>query len=96
MRGARPWPTRDPGTDGRSPLAEVLTEAGDGDVLPCGAETVLQMLTTADVEGPFSAGRHERTGDRPHGPTGFRDRRLCGASDASRPAPRGRVCRRRA
>ena len=51
-------------TEDRLPLAELLAKAGDGDFLRSVAETVLQMLMEADVEGLIGAGRHERTGER--------------------------------
>ena len=63
-------------TEDRLPLADVLAKAGDGDFLRNVAETVLQMLMEADVEGLIGAGRHERTGERLTYRNGFRDRTL--------------------
>ena len=51
-------------TEDRLPLAELLAKAGDGDFLRGVAETVMQMMMEADVEGVIGAGRHERTGNR--------------------------------
>jgi hypothetical protein len=63
-------------TEDRLPLADLLAKAGDGDFLRSVAETVLQMLMEADVEGLIGAGRHERTGERLNYRNGFRDRGL--------------------
>src|SRR6188768_3588704 len=63
-------------TEDRLPLADLLAKAGDGDFLRSVAETVLQMLMEADVEGLIGAGRHERTGERLNYRNGFRDRTL--------------------
>src|SRR6188768_2197991 len=63
-------------TEDRLPLADLLAKAGDGDFLRSVAETVLQMLMEADVEGLIGAGRHERTGDRLNYRNGYRDRSL--------------------
>src|SRR6476661_5132631 len=63
-------------TEDRLLLAELLAKAGDGDFLRSVAETVLQMLMEADVEGMIGAGRHERTGERLNYRNGFRDRTL--------------------
>jgi transposase-like protein len=63
-------------TDDKLPLADLLSNAGDGDFLRCVAEAVLQMLTEADVDGLIGAGRHERTGERLNYRNGFRDRTL--------------------
>ena len=51
-------------TEERLPLAELLAKAGDSDFLRSVAETVLQLLMEADVEGLIGAGRHERSGER--------------------------------
>src|ERR1700729_2650063 len=40
------------------------------------AESVLQMLMEADVEGLIGAGRHERAADRLNWRNGYRDRTL--------------------
>jgi putative transposase len=63
-------------TDERLPLVELLEKAGDGDFLRAVAETVLQLLMEADVEGLIGAGRHERTAERQTYRNGYRDRAL--------------------
>ena len=63
-------------TDETLPLAELLAKSGDSDFLRTVAETVLQMLMEADVEGLIGAGRHERTTERLNYRNGFRDRAL--------------------
>ncbi|KAA0570076.1 IS256 family transposase [Azospirillum sp. Sh1] len=57
-------------------LADLLQKAGDGDFLRAVAETVLQMLMEADVEGQIGAGRHERSAERQTYRNGYRDRAL--------------------
>ena len=63
-------------TEDRLPLNELLEKAGDGDFLRAVAESVLQLLMEADVEGLIGAGRHERAADRLNGRNGYRDRTL--------------------
>jgi len=63
-------------TDETLPLADLLAKAGDSDFLRSVAETVLQMLMEADVEGLIGASRHERTAERLNYRNGFRDRPL--------------------
>ena len=63
-------------TEPTLPLAELLAKAGDGDFLRAVAESVVQLLMEADVEGMIGAGRHERTPDRQTYRNGFRDRAL--------------------
>jgi putative transposase len=63
-------------TEDRLPLAELLQKAGDGDFLRAVAETVLQLLMEADVEGLIGAGRHERSPERLNYRNGYRDRAL--------------------
>jgi hypothetical protein len=46
-------------TEDRLPLADLLAKAGDGGFLRSVAETVLQILMEADVEGLIGAERHE-------------------------------------
>ena len=46
-------------TEERLPLNELLQKAGDGDFLRAVAESVLQLLMEADVEGLIGAGRHD-------------------------------------
>ena len=63
-------------TEERLPLNELLQKAGDGDFLRAVAESVLQLLMEADVEGLIGAGRHERAADRLNWRSryGYRDR----------------------
>lgn len=63
-------------TEDRLPLAELLAKAGDGDFLRTIAESVMQLLMEADVEGIIGAGRHERTLERATYRNGYRDRSL--------------------
>lgn len=63
-------------TEDRMALAELLQKSGDGDFLRTVAETVLQILMEADVEGTIGAGRHERSADRLNYRNGYRDRSL--------------------
>src|SRR6202522_2425092 len=63
-------------TEDRLPLNELLQKAGDGDFLRAVAESVLQLLMEADVEGLIGAGRHERASDRLNWRNGYRDRTL--------------------
>src|SRR3712207_6820864 len=63
-------------TDDRLALLEALQKADDGNFLPSLAETVLQILMEADVEGGFAAGRYEPSGDRTPWPSGYRERPL--------------------
>ncbi len=66
----------DPMTDDRMALMEALQKADDGNFLRRLAETVLQILMEADVEGPIGAGRYERSGERSTWRNGYRDRTL--------------------
>ena len=63
-------------TEDRLPLNELLQKAGDGDFLRAVAESVLQLLMEADVEGLIGAGRHERAAERMTWRNGYRDRAL--------------------
>ena len=63
-------------TDDRLPLAELLAKSGDEDFLRSLAESVLQIIMEADVEGVIGAGRHERSSDRTTWRNGSRDRTL--------------------
>jgi len=63
-------------TADRMPLTELLQKAGDGDFLRAVAESVLQMLMEADVEGAIGAGRHERSSERLNWRNGYRERTL--------------------
>lgn len=47
-------------TDDRLPLAELMAKTGDGDFLRTVAESVLQIIMEADVDGLIGAGRHRR------------------------------------
>lgn len=49
-------------TDDRMALLEALQKADDGNFLRSLAETVLQILMEADVEGLIGAGGYERSG----------------------------------
>jgi transposase-like protein len=60
----------------RLPLTELLAKSGEDDFLRSIAESVLQLLMEADVEGLIGAARHERTGERLNYRNGFRDRTL--------------------
>jgi transposase-like protein len=63
-------------TDDRMALIEALQQADDGNFLRSLAETVLQILMEADVEGMIGAGRYERSGERSTWRNGYRDRTL--------------------
>lgn len=63
-------------TDDRMALIEALQKADDGNFLRNLAETVLQILMEADVEGMIGAGRYERSGERSTWRNGYRDRTL--------------------
>lgn len=58
-------PTKEliPMTEDRLPLAELLAKSGDGDFLRTIAESVLQIIMEADVEGLVGAARHERSSE---------------------------------
>ena len=63
-------------TDDRMALADLIQKTGDGDFLRTLAESVLQILMEADVEGVIGAGRYERTAERANHRNGYRDRTL--------------------
>ena len=63
-------------TDDRMALMEALQKADDGNFLRALAETVLQILMEADVEGVIGAGRYERNGERTTWRNGYRERTL--------------------
>src|SRR3954454_12974790 len=65
-----------PMTDDRMALIEALQKADDGNFLRALAETVLQILMEADVEGVIGAGRYERSGERTTWGNGYRERTL--------------------
>lgn len=47
-------------TDGRLLLAELSAKSGNSDFLRALAESVLQLIMEADVDGLIGAGRYER------------------------------------
>ena len=61
-------------TDDRLPLAELMAKSGDTDFLRVVAESVLQLLMEADVDGVIGAGRFERSAERQTWRNGYRDR----------------------
>ena len=63
-------------TDDRLPLAELAAKSGDPDFLRVIAESVLQMIMEADVDGLIGAGRYERGESRQTWRNGYRDRTL--------------------
>src|SRR3954454_4158072 len=63
-------------TDDRVALIEALQKADDGNFLRSLAETVLQILMEADVDGLIGAGRYERSGERSTYRNGYRERTL--------------------
>lgn len=63
-------------TDDRLPIAELLQKSSDDDFLRAVAESVLQIIMEADVEGLIGAGRHERSADRSTWRNGYRERTL--------------------
>lgn len=63
-------------TNERLALNDLLEKAGDGDFLRSVAESVLQLLMEADVDGLIGAGRHERNAERMTWRNGYRDRTL--------------------
>jgi transposase-like protein len=63
-------------TEDRIALADLMAKSGDGDFLRSVAESVLQIIMAADVDGLIGAGRHERSGERSTWRNGYRDRSL--------------------
>jgi putative transposase len=63
-------------TDDRMALLDALQKADDGNFLRALAETVLQILMEADVDGVIGAGRYERSGERTTWRNGYRERSL--------------------
>jgi len=51
-------------TEDRRPLADLLAKSGDGDFLRTIAESALQIIMEADIEGLVSAACYERSGER--------------------------------
>lgn len=65
-----------PMTDDRLPLAELAAKSGDADFLRALAESVLQLIMEADVDGLIGAGRYERGEARQTWRNGYRERSL--------------------
>jgi hypothetical protein len=65
-----------PMTDDRLPLAELAAKSGDADFLRAIAESVLQLIMEADVDGLIGAGRYERGEARQTWRNGYRERSL--------------------
>lgn len=65
-----------PMTDDRLPLAELAAKSGDPDFLRAIAESVLQLIMEADVDGLIGAGRYERGEARQTWRNGYRERSL--------------------
>ncbi len=63
-------------TEDRLPLAELVAKSGDADFLRSVAESVLQLVMEADVDGVIGASRFERSADRQTWRNGYRDRTL--------------------
>ena len=63
-------------TDDRLALAELAAKSGDSDFLRTIAESVLQLIMEADVDGLIGAGRYERGDTRQTWRNGYRDRSL--------------------
>lgn len=63
-------------TEDRLTIAERLAKSGDEDFLRAEAESVLQLLMEADIEGLIGAGRHERSAERTTWRNDYRDRTL--------------------
>lgn len=63
-------------TDDRLPLAELAAKSGDSDFLRAIAESVLQLIMEADVDGLIGAGRYERDDTRQTWRNGYRGRAL--------------------
>lgn len=87
-------------TDARLLIEELSAKSGDSDFLRAIAESVMQIIMEADVDGLIGAGRHERSGDRATWRNGYRDRSLdtrvarstsrspsCGPGPTSPPSP---------
>lgn len=63
-------------TENTMTLTALLEKTGEDDFLWTIAESVLQMLMEADVDGQIGAARHERTAKRRTCRNGYRDRDL--------------------
>lgn len=69
-------PKGTPMTDDRLALSELAAKSGDSDFLRTIAESVLQLIMEADVDGLIGAGRYERGDGRQTWRNGYRDRSL--------------------
>ena len=69
-------PKGTPMTDDRLPLAELAAKSGDSDFLRAIAESVLQLIMEADVDGLIGAGRYVRGDSRQTWRNGYCDRTL--------------------
>lgn len=69
-------PKESPMTDDRLALSELAAKSGDSDFLRTIAESVLQLIMEADVDGLIGAGRYERGDGRQTWRNGYRDRSL--------------------
>jgi hypothetical protein len=72
-----------PMTDDRLPLAELMAKTGDGDFLRTVAESVLQIMMEADVDGLIGAGRHDALATAAPGATAIASARLIPGSGHS-------------
>ena len=68
--------TENPMTEDRLALAELSAKSGDPDFLRTIAESVLQLIMEADVDGLIGAGCYERGEARQAWRNGYRDRTL--------------------
>ena len=68
--------TETPMTKSTMDLSELLSKHDQGDFMRALAETVLQLIMEADVEGLIGAGRHERADQRTTWRNGYRERAL--------------------
>ena len=69
-------PKGTPMTDDRLALSELAAKSDDSDFLRTIAESVLQLIMDADVDGLIGAGRYERGDGRQTWRNGCRDRSL--------------------
>jgi putative transposase len=71
-----PSPKEPPMTKTTLTLTELLEKHDEGDFLRAVAESVLQLIMEADVDGVVGASRHERSDGRVTYRNGYRDRAL--------------------
>ena len=76
LRDFNPDEEEFPMTDARLLIEDLSAKSGDGDFLRAIAESVMQIIMEADVDGLIGAGRHERSGERATWRNGYRDRSL--------------------